>query len=64
MLDIILDRLDEAGVTKAVVNLHYLGEMIEDHLHDGREAPAVTFSREDDRLETGGGIMQGLAAAG
>ena len=63
MLDIILDRLDEAGVTKAVVNLHYLGEMIEDHL-GGRKAPAVVFSHEDDRLETGGGIRKALPLLG
>ena len=63
MLDIILDRLTDAGVTKAVVNLHYLGEMIAEHL-SGRDAPAVVFSREDDRLETGGGIRKALSLLG
>ena len=63
MLDIILDRLGDAGVTKAVVNLHYLGDLIEQHLHD-RRAPAVAFSKEADRLETGGGVLQALPLLG
>ncbi len=63
MLDSILDRLGDAGVTKAVVNLHYLGELIEQHLHD-RRSPAVVFSKEADRLETGGGIVKALPLLG
>ncbi|WP_235506522.1 nucleotidyltransferase family protein [Altererythrobacter sp. Root672] len=57
LIDHALDRLAEAGVARAVVNLHYFPEMIEEHLA-GRVAPAVTFS--DERavlLETGGGMV-------
>ncbi len=32
LLDHVLDRLQDAGVTKAVVNVHYLGEQIIDHV--------------------------------
>ena len=63
MLDIILDRLAAAGVTKAVINLHYLGEMIEHHLA-GRSEPQVVFSHEEDRLETGGGVCKALPLLG
>ncbi len=63
MLDTILDRLSDAGVERVVINLHYLGEMIERHLN-GRRAPAVEFSRESERLETGGGVRKALPLLG
>lgn len=63
MLDTILDRLERCGVTKAVVNLHYLGEMIEAHLQT-RKSPAIVFSPESDLLETGGGVMKALPLLG
>jgi MurNAc alpha-1-phosphate uridylyltransferase len=63
MLDTILDRLEDAGVRKVVVNLHYLGEMIETHLAE-RDSPGIVFSREADLLETGGGVAKALALLG
>ncbi len=63
MLDHALDRLEEAGVTSAVVNSHYKGEMIAAHLA-GRTAPAITLSPEDTLLETGGGVKKALPLLG
>ncbi|MBM3566656.1 MAG: nucleotidyltransferase family protein [Alphaproteobacteria bacterium] len=63
LLDWALDRLEDAGVEKAVVNLHYLGEKIEKHLKD-RGRPKIVFSREAERLETGGGIAKVLPELG
>ncbi len=63
MIDSVLDRLDAAGVREAVVNLHYLGHMIEAHLKD-RARPRVSFSPEADRLETGGGVRNALPLLG
>ncbi len=63
LLGSILDRLELAGVPEVVVNLHYLGEMIEAHLAE-RAQPHVTFSREETRLETGGGVCQALPLLG
>ncbi len=63
MLDTILDRLEDAGITKVVVNLHYLGEMIEVHLKD-RGSPQIVFSKEEDLLETGGGVTKALPLLG
>lgn len=64
LLDRALDHLADAGVARAVVNLHYLGHMIETHL-SGRTAPAIAFSREDDALlETGGGVTRALPRLG
>jgi N-acetyl-alpha-D-muramate 1-phosphate uridylyltransferase len=59
----ILDRLDEAGVERVVVNLHHLGGMIEQHLA-ARQRPHIVFSREDILLETGGGTALALPALG
>ena len=63
LLDSILDRAEAAGVPEAVVNLHYLGEMIEARLAR-RTRPRVSFSREETRLETGGGVRKALSLLG
>ena len=59
LLDHALDRLWDAGVPRAVVNVHYKAEMIARHL-DGRQQPAITLSVEDELLETGGGVLKAL----
>ncbi len=62
LIDHALDRLAEAGVARAVVNVHYLADQLEAHLAQ-RKAPAVTVS--DERallLETGGGMVKAHAA--
>lgn len=63
MLDQALERLQEVGVVKVVVNTHWLPEMIEKHLSD-RTAPIIEISREDELLETGGGIAKALPLLG
>ena len=63
LLDSILDRVEAAGVPVAVINLHYLGEMIEARLVP-RERPRVSFSHEETRLETGGGVRKALSLLG
>lgn len=64
LLDHVLDRLADAGVARAVVNMHYLGEQIEAHLK-GRIKPVITVS--DERgvlLGTGGGVVKALPVLG
>jgi MurNAc alpha-1-phosphate uridylyltransferase len=64
LLDHALDRLVDAGVAEAVVNTHYLGDQIRDHLA-GRERPRVAISDESDALlETGGGVRRALPLLG
>jgi MurNAc alpha-1-phosphate uridylyltransferase len=63
MIDRVLDRLDEAGVEQAVVNLHHLGEQIQRHLAE-RSRPNILFSPEDDLLDTGGGVAKALPKLG
>ena len=60
MLDHTLDRLDEAGVREAIVNVHWLADQVEDHLRD-RRAPRVKISDERELLlDQGGGIVKVL----
>ncbi|MGX7952298.1 nucleotidyltransferase family protein [Tsuneonella sp. HG249] len=62
LIDHALDRLAEAGVAKAVVNVHYLPQPLETHVMK-RSIPAVTVSDERGQLlETGGGMMKALKA--
>lgn len=61
LIDYALDRLDEAGIAKAVVNVHYLADALEAHVL-ARPTPEVTVS--DERallLETGGGMIKAQA---
>jgi MurNAc alpha-1-phosphate uridylyltransferase len=64
LLDRILDRLAAAGVREAVVNLHYLSDMLVRHL-EGRDRPSIVFSHEEDTLlDTGGGVKRALPKLG
>jgi MurNAc alpha-1-phosphate uridylyltransferase len=58
LIDHALDRLAEAGVAKAVVNVHYLADALEAHV-TARAVPMVTVSDERAQLlETGGGMVK------
>ncbi len=64
LIDHVLDRLADAGIERAVVNVHYLADVLERHLA-GRTRPAVTISDERGLLlDTGGGVVKALAALG
>ena len=64
LLDHVLDKLAEAGVADAVVNVHYLPDQIISHLA-GRSAPKVTISDERDQvLGTGGAVVKALPQLG
>ncbi len=67
MLDRALDALAAAGVEEAMVNVHYLGHMIEKHLEERQKKqplPRITISREDGLLDTGAGVKKGLSFFG
>jgi MurNAc alpha-1-phosphate uridylyltransferase len=64
LLDHVLDKLAEAGVAEAVVNVHYLPDQIIDHVAS-RTLPRVTISDErDEVLGTGGGVVKALPLLG
>lgn len=58
LIDYMIEHLADAGIDRAVVNVHYLPEQIEAYL-GGRQRPSVVFSDErDELLETGGGMVK------
>jgi MurNAc alpha-1-phosphate uridylyltransferase len=64
LLDHVLDKLADAGVGEAVVNVHYLPDQIIDHVAT-RAQPHVTISDERDAvLGTGGGVVKALPLLG
>ncbi len=64
LLDRCLDRLAEAGVRRAVVNIHWLGSQIREHLKARRDMEIVISDETDRLLETGGGLAKALPLLG
>lgn len=65
LLDHALDRAAEAGIAEAVVNVHWLADLIEGHLAKREGAPAIVVSDEREALlETGGGVKKALPLLG
>ncbi len=64
LIDRVLDRLAEAGVARAVVNVHRFAEQIERHLAT-RSKPKIVISDERGLLlGTGGGVVNALPELG
>jgi MurNAc alpha-1-phosphate uridylyltransferase len=64
LLDHVLDRLAAIGVEKAIVNVHYLPDLIIRHLAD-RQHPRIVISDErSEILGTGGGVVKALPLLG
>jgi MurNAc alpha-1-phosphate uridylyltransferase len=61
LIDHCFDRLRAAGVKKAVVNAHYLADVLEDHLNNRVQGIETIVSDEREQLlETGGGLIKAL----
>lgn len=59
LIDHVLDRLAEAGVARAVVNVHWFADRLEAHLAARRGGPEIVISDERaELLETGGGLKK------
>jgi len=64
LLDHVLDKLANAGVNEAVVNVHYLPDQIIEHTRT-RSNPRITISDERDQvLGTGGAVVKALPLLG
>jgi N-acetyl-alpha-D-muramate 1-phosphate uridylyltransferase len=64
LIDYALDRLADAGVERAVVNVHHLADALERHLAP-RTRPQIVISDERGTLlGTGGGIAKALPQLG
>jgi len=65
LIDHMLDRLAEAGITRAVVNVHAHADHLEAHLKTRTTGPEIIISDErDELLETGGGMVKALPLLG
>ena len=64
LIDHVLDRLAEAGVARAVVNVHHFAEQLERHLA-ARTNPKIVISDERGLLlGTGGAVVKALPLLG
>ena len=65
LIDHMLDRLAEAGITRAVVNVHAHAHHLEAHLQTRTKGPEIIISDERvELLETGGGMVKALPLLG
>ena len=59
LLDINIEKLQQAGYDRFVVNIHHFASQIVDHVREQQYAPMVHFSDESAQLlETGGGLKK------
>jgi MurNAc alpha-1-phosphate uridylyltransferase len=58
LIDHALDRLVDAGVKRAVVNVHYLADALEAHLAERKDLDIVVSDEREQLLETGGGLVK------
>lgn len=64
LLDAMLQKLHAAGVKDGVVNMHYLGEQIADHVAQGSAFPLHVQDERDELLDSGGGVKRALPQLG
>jgi N-acetyl-alpha-D-muramate 1-phosphate uridylyltransferase len=67
LMDHALDRIEEAGIRRTIVNVHYLPDAIEGHLEARTRGTGATYVISDERallLETGGGLIKALPLIG
>jgi MurNAc alpha-1-phosphate uridylyltransferase len=65
LVDHVIDHLRAAGITKIVVNVHYLADSLEAHLVKRAEGLDLIISDERAKLlETGGGLIHAKALIG
>ena len=59
LIDHVLDRFADAGVERAVVNVHWFADRLEQHLKARDRGPDIIISDERaELLETGGGLRK------
>jgi MurNAc alpha-1-phosphate uridylyltransferase len=64
LLDYALERFEQAGCARIVVNCHYLGDQIAAHVDRRATRSEIKLSPEETLLETGGGVVQALPLLG
>ncbi len=64
LIDHALDRAAESGIETAIVNVHYLADLVEAHVRARRRPKIVISDERGELLETGGGIRKALPLLG
>jgi N-acetyl-alpha-D-muramate 1-phosphate uridylyltransferase len=64
LIDHALDRAAESGIETAIVNVHYLADLVEAHVRTRRRPRIVISDERGELLETGGGIRKALPLLG
>ncbi|MEP3630268.1 MAG: nucleotidyltransferase family protein [Hyphomicrobiales bacterium] len=64
LIDHGLDALALAGTELAVVNVHYIADLLEAHVLRRSEPEIIISDERDELLETGGGTVKGLPHLG
>ncbi|MBI3701313.1 MAG: nucleotidyltransferase family protein [Afipia sp.] len=64
LLDHVLDRLTDVGVTKVIVNVHYLPDQIIGHVASRKQPNVIISDERDAVLGTGGGVVKALPLLG
>jgi MurNAc alpha-1-phosphate uridylyltransferase len=64
LLDHVLDKLAAAGVSEAVINVHYLPDQIIDHVASRTRPRPVISDERNEVLGTGGAIVKALPLLG
>lgn len=64
LIDRVLDKLVAQGVTRAIVNVHYLADLMEAHLRTRKDIEIVISDERALLLETGGGVVKALPLLG
>lgn len=60
LIDHALDRLADAGIARAVVNVHYLADALEAHVLERKKPRVIISDEREELLETGGGMIKAL----
>lgn len=63
LVDHVLNAVEKIGVQNVTLNLHYHAAVLQNHLLK-RATPRLTFSFEQELLDTGGGIKKALYTMG
>jgi MurNAc alpha-1-phosphate uridylyltransferase len=64
LVDYVLDRLADAGVERAVINVHHLADQIERHLAQRKNPEIVISDERSELLGTAGGVIKALPELG
>jgi MurNAc alpha-1-phosphate uridylyltransferase len=64
LIDRVLDKLVAQGVNRAIVNVHYLANLLEAHLKQRKDLEIIISDERETLLETGGGVVKALPLLG